>query len=187
MAREFILTGAPGAGKTVLLRALEAQGIDVVEEAATAVIALDQGRGIDESWRRPQFISDIAALQQLRAARPATGTVRVADRSLICTLALAEYLGHPVPKHLIESITAMVAAGQYERQVLFVELLGFITNTEARRISLEEAIRFERFHVEAYERFGFELVRIPAMPIDRRSAMVRSLIGLEAAATMNSN
>ena len=187
MAREFILTGAPGAGKTVILRALEAEGIEVVEEAATDVIALDQGRGIGESWQRPQFITDIARLQQLRAGRPMAGSVRVADRSLVCTLALAEYLGHPVPVGLVESIAAMLAAGQYERRVLFVELLGFITNTEARRISLEESIRFEQFHIDAYERFGFELLRIPALPVDERVAMVRSLIGLEAAAVMNSD
>lgn len=177
MAREFILTGAPGAGKTVILRALEAQGVDVVEEAATDVIALDQGRGIDESWRRPEFIGDIARLQVTRAGRPAVGAVRVADRSVVCTLALAEYLGHPVPEMLVESIGAMLAARQYERRVLFVELLGFITNTEARRISLEDSIRFERFHIEAYERLGFELVRIPPRPVDERVAMVRSLIG----------
>lgn len=177
MAREFILTGAPGAGKTVILRALEALGVDVVEEAATDVIALDQGRGIGESWRQPQFITDIARLQLLRTTRPAAGAVRVADRSLVCTLALAEYLGHPLPKMLTESIGSMLASGQYERRVLFVELLGFITNTEARRISLADSVRFERFHIEAYERFGFELVRIPALPVDERVAMVRSLIG----------
>lgn len=182
MAREFILTGAPGAGKTVILRALEAQGIDVVEEAATDVIALDQGRGIGKSWRRPRFITDIARLQLRRAARPAAGPVRVADRSLVCTLALAEYLDHPVPESLTELIGAMLASGQYERRVLFVELLGFITNTEARRISLEDSIRFERFHIEAYERLGFELLRIPALPVDDRVAMVRSLIGHDDAA-----
>lgn len=185
MAREFILTGAPGAGKTVILRALEAQGIDVIEEAATDVIALDHGRGVEESWRRPEFISDIARLQVTRAARPAVGAVRVADRSLICTLALAEYLGHPVPEMLAESIRSMIAAGQYERRVLFVELLGFITRTEARRISLEDSRRFERYHVEAYERFGFELVRIPPLPVDERVALVRSHLGLGIAPMVN--
>jgi predicted ATPase len=184
MAREFILTGAPGAGKTVIVRHLEADGVDVVEEAATDVIALDRSRGVAEPWRRPQFITDIARLQLRRAARPAQG-VRVADRSLICTLALAEYLGHPVPEMLVESIGAAIAAGQFERRVLFVELLGFITRTEARRISLEDARRFEPFHVAAYERFGFELVRVPPLPIDERVALVRSQLGLGMAAGMN--
>jgi len=61
--------------------------------------------------------------------------------------------------------------------VLFVDLLGFITRTEARRISLEDSIRSERFHSETYERFGFELVRVPPLPVDERVAMVLSLIG----------
>lgn len=34
----YILTGAPGAGKTAILRLLEANGYPVVEEAATDVI-----------------------------------------------------------------------------------------------------------------------------------------------------
>ena len=185
MAREFILTGAPGAGKTVILRALEVDGVDVVEEAATDVIALDHGRGVTESWRRPEFITDIARLQLQRMARPATGSVRVSDRSLVCTVALAEYLGHPVPEMLVESIGSMIAAGQFERRVLFVELLGFITKTEARRISLEDSRRFERFHIEAYERFGFELVRVPPLPVDERVALVRSHLGLGIAPMVN--
>jgi len=69
--------------------------------------------------------------------------------------------------------------------VLFVELLGFITKTEARRINLEDSMRFERFHIDAYERFGFELVRIPALPVDERVAMVRALIGRGGAPVMN--
>ena len=185
MAREFILTGAPGAGKTVILRQLEADGVDVVEEAATDVIALDQGSGIAESWRRPEFITDIARLQLQRMARPALGAVRVSDRSLVCTLALAEYLGHPVPEMLVESIRSAIDAGQFERRVLFVELLGFITKTEARRISLEDSRRFERFHIEAYERFGFELVRVPPLPVYERVALVRSHLGLGIAPVMN--
>ena len=35
----FVLTGAPGSGKTAILRQLEIYGLAVVEEAATDVIA----------------------------------------------------------------------------------------------------------------------------------------------------
>jgi predicted ATPase len=38
--KRYILTGAPGAGKTAILRALERNGRVVIEEAATDVIAL---------------------------------------------------------------------------------------------------------------------------------------------------
>ncbi len=41
----YILTGAPGAGKTAVLRLLEASGYPVVEEAATDVIALGNAPG----------------------------------------------------------------------------------------------------------------------------------------------
>lgn len=53
--KRFILTGTPGAGKTVLLRQLEQDGFGVVEEAATDVIALQQAQGIAEPWTDPGF------------------------------------------------------------------------------------------------------------------------------------
>ena len=176
MAREFILTGAPGAGKTLILRQLEADGVDIVEEAATDVIALGHALGNAEPHLRPEFIGTIARLQVQRLARPASGEVRVSDRSLICTLALAEYLGHPVPQELGQAIAELVTSGRFQRQVLFVELLGFVTNTEARRISLADSIRFEAFHVAAYERLGFTLKRIPPLPLRERADLVRGLI-----------
>jgi predicted ATPase len=177
MAREIILTGAPGAGKTLILRQLEVDGIDIVEEAATDVIALQHGLGVAEPWMQLEFTQTIAQLQVQRVARPALGEVRVSDRSLVCTLALAEYLGHPIPALLERAIAESMERRQFERRVLFVELLGFITPTEARRISLADSQRFEAFHVAAYERLGFELVRIPPLPLEERMALVRAAIG----------
>ena len=43
--RRFIITGAPGAGKTAIIRHLEPDGFGVVEEAATDVIAAAQAQG----------------------------------------------------------------------------------------------------------------------------------------------
>ena len=52
----YILTGAPGAGKTAVLRLLEANGYAVVEEAAADVIALANALGREEPWHDHDFI-----------------------------------------------------------------------------------------------------------------------------------
>jgi len=48
----------------------------------------------------------------------------------------------------------------YQKDVFFIQHLGFITPTAVRRISFEEALRFERVHEETYHNFGFALVPI---------------------------
>jgi predicted ATPase len=59
---------------------------------------------------------------------------------------------------------------------LFIRNLGFIMPTEARRISFEEALRFERVHEETYRDFGFELIPIaPGSLSDRVDAIERSV------------
>src|SRR5438067_2880785 len=64
--RRFIITGAPGAGKTAIIRQLELDGFSVVEEAATDVIAAAHAQGTLELWRHPSFIDAIAHLQRDR-------------------------------------------------------------------------------------------------------------------------
>ena len=41
--KRYIVTGAPGAGKTAIIRHLEIDGFSVVEEAATDVITFGTG------------------------------------------------------------------------------------------------------------------------------------------------
>ena len=63
----------------------------------------------------------------------------------------------------------------FQKRVFFVQNLGFITPTEARRISFAKSLRFERVHEETYRDFGFELVPIaPGSLSDRVEAIKRS-------------
>jgi len=179
--QRFILTGAPGAGKTVLLRRLELAGYGVVEEAATDHIALADALGVARHWEAPGFIDEIVALQRARQARADawSDAVVVFDRSPICTWALSEFLGLSPTPVLTREAERVVAGGVYERRVFLVELMGFVTPTQARRITFEDAVRFEAAHVAAYARFGFELVRVAPADVETRFAAV--VAGMAAA------
>jgi predicted ATPase len=73
--------------------------------------------------------------------------------------------------------TATVAGtARFERRVFFVRNLGFITPTEARRISYEETVRFEKLHEQAYREFGFDIISIaPASVVNRVREIKRFL------------
>ena len=146
--KRYVLTGAPGAGKTAIIRQLELDGFSVVEEAATDIIALWQAKGIDEAWTRPEFIDAIVHLQQTRERKGASlpDPVQFHDRSVVCTAALADYLRVPRPQNLVQELGRVKAQNVFHSSVLFLRNLGFVTPTEARRITYEETVRFEQIH-----------------------------------------
>jgi len=174
--KRFIITGAPGAGKTAIIRQLERDGFSVVEEAATDVIAAAQARAIDQPWTNPSFIDDVARLQrerQIRASHQAE-EVQFHDRSVVCTAALATYLGFPRSPLLTSELERVAQESIYEKRVFFIRNLGFVTPSEARRISFDETVRFEKIHQETYLQFGFELVAIDPGSVEARVSAIKA-------------
>lgn len=174
MTKRFILTGAPGAGKTAVADHIRLLGHGVVEEAATSVIARAQAGGVEAPWERPEFIAEIAALQRAREAATSDIVFRFSDRSLFCTLALAEFLGHPIPEAILEEARVLASSRWFDGRVFFFEQLAFIVNTDARRITLEDGRRFGDVHAHIYRRFGFQLVSVPVATVAARANLVLS-------------
>src|SRR3954453_17913924 len=96
--KRYIITGAPGSGKTAIIRHLELDGFSVVEEAATDVIAVAQLRGIAESWKNQTFINEIVRFQRERQLLSSHKPEKIQfhDRSVVCTAALASSLGYAI-------------------------------------------------------------------------------------------
>ncbi len=176
--RRFIITGAPGAGKTAIIRQLEIDGFSVVDEAATDVIAAAQAHGTVQPWTHPSFIDRIANLQRDRQIRASyqPDEVQFHDRCTVCTAALAVYLGYPFSPFLASELERVKKEAIYQNRVFFVRNLGFITLTEARRISFGETVRFEKVHEETYRDFGFELVSIERGSLAERVSTIKAAI-----------
>ena len=168
--KRYILTGTPGSGKSSILHELKTQGYLVVEEAATDVIALEQIHDNPEPWMQPNFIDKIVRLQKQRQIETLTYPyeIQLYDRSPICTYALSRYLGYPPSPCLLEEMERIEGENIYQRQVFFIENLGFCQPTEARKISFEESLIFEKIHVETYTSFGYDLIKIPPHSLSER-------------------
>jgi predicted ATPase len=176
--RLFIITGAPGDGKTAIIRQLELDGFSVVEEAATDVIAAAQARGTAQPWTHPSFIDTIATLQKDRQVRASyrPDEVQFHDRCVVCTAALAVYLGYPFSPVLAGELQRIQDEAIYQNRVFFIRSLGFITPTEARRISFEETLRFEKIHEETYRNFGFEPIFVEPGSVMERVSTIQAAI-----------
>lgn len=182
--RRYILTGTPGAGKTSILRGLQARGFEVVEEAATAVIAGLRALGVPEPWTDASFIDAIVARQrqlqvqlQLQQHQAETRAgIEVYDRSPVCTHALSVYLGYPISATLAAELGRIRRERVYERQVFFIRNIGFCEPTPARRISFEDSLEFERVHEDSYRELGFEIVDVPAAGLGERVSLVADRI-----------
>jgi hypothetical protein len=145
--RRFVLTGAPGAGKTAILRQLELEGFSVVDEAATDVIAATQAQGTVQPWTHPWFIDAVATLQrdrQLRASCQAD-EVQFHDRCAVCTAALAVYLGYSVSPFLASELERIRKQAIYQGRIFFVRNLGSSRLPKLGESALRKACGLRKF------------------------------------------
>ena len=100
-------------------------------------------------------------------------------REVVCTAALADHLGFPRSQNLLRELRRVRADNLFQGRILFLKNLGFITPTDARRITYEETVRFEQIHEQTYRDLGFEIILIDPGSVSDRVKQIRHVLSLD--------
>lgn len=170
----FILTGAPGSGKTAILGRLGNE-FRCVDEPAREILAEQRATGGRGTWDQDASLFVHLLLQRSiekhAMARSSEGMV-IFDRGIPDCVVYAVRAGtDPTPS--LEAIEVY----RYQPHVLFLDPWSDIYETDEERImSFDDTVSFSRDLRDVYERSGYTLVEVPRDSIDDRTAFVRMSI-----------
>ncbi len=168
----YVITGAPGTGKTSILEALAHIG-DVVAEPARELIAEHRyatgERSLDES---PElFVNRLIArsIEKFDAAQPGHRTFF--DRGLPDCIAYASVFG-------VDTRAALAAAQarRYADRVFVAPPWEEIyTTDDMRQATYRQVVTIHNELVAVYERLDYELVELPRESVAERAKLVASM------------
>jgi predicted ATPase len=170
----YILTGAPGSGKTTILRHLPI-GIRHAAEPAREILAEQRcarGRGTPD--QDPALFLDLLLRRSIEkyAQAEASRTPVLYDRGIPDCVGYAVHLG-------VDPAPGIMAAAtyRYHPKVLVLEPWEEIyTTDEERKMSFAQALEFHEALLDGYRKAGYALIPVPRDSIEGRAAFIRKFI-----------
>jgi len=168
---KIALTGAPGSGKSSILKELEMiWGENIIAEAAEDIIKYLQSHGNPRPWELQNFQDYILCLQYRREGQMEALNERVfIDRGILDGLAYCQRsCREPSP---IMNKAIKETLGRYKR-VFLIELGNDCQRNNVRREDLQEALELQELQFRNYTEAGYKVERIPYLNIRERARMI---------------
>lgn len=178
MNNGFVITGAPGSGKTPIIRELVAFGFGAVPEPAREVLA--EQRAIDGAGVPERDPALFLALMLDRAVADYE-RMKAADGPVVFDRAIPDLIGYADLFGLDPSAAAGAADTHRYNELVFVTPSWpeiYVTDDE-RKMSFEAADAFGRNIRDIYARLGYTLVDVPRDGPAARARFIATTVGYD--------
>jgi predicted ATPase len=172
--QRYILTGGPGAGKTSIIDCLAKQGYLVVSEAATEIIEEGLRQGIEKPWRADDYHIRIYELISKKQVEVQNSSADIAffDRGHLDALSYILLQKRTLYQYVLDCVQIALDAQYFNNKVFFIDSLGFVIPGPARNEDLQESLQKAHCLEKNYRAMGYEIIRIPSAPVEKRAQMI---------------
>jgi len=169
MVKKYIITGAPGTGKSTLVKSLQSQGVLCAEEVSRDIIKKEQDAHSDGTpWQNIERFSHLVFQETLDRFNTQKETV-ICDRSLLDIVA---YLVH-ANKDVFTALENIDFHSYYHKTVFFAAPWEAIYQTDPQRPEdFQTQLLLSKTIEKIYISFGFTLCYLPCVTVDERTAFV---------------
>ena len=175
MNQRYVITGAPGTGKTAIINALKERGYSCVEENSREIIAEQIINGGDIlPWKNQiAFESLISTKRAKQYASIPKDEIYFFDRSAIDCIAYLKVNNLETSTEILEIIKSC----EFNSNVFYTPIWKEIyTNDSERKESIESAISIEKLLLYTYKEFHYSLIEVPKLTIEERVDFILSKI-----------
>lgn len=174
LQKKYIITGAPGTGKTTLIDSLRTDGFNCFEEVSRKLITSQQEqKGNKTPWQDVVGFTNLVYQKITAELNLKSNKITFVDRGLADNIAYLKLKEHPICSKFLN----FNYKKHYHVTVFMLPPWQEIYTEDPQRLqSFEDAKKLHNLLVETYTNLGFLVKNLPKTTISKRLNFIKKIV-----------